>query len=1064
MKDKAGVPLPGVTVVATSPALQGSQAEITDSNGRYMITNLPPGTYLLWFYYSSAKVQVKDVEVRLGQAKVVNQSIDPMEGEVIILEDRGTIIDPTSTSQGLLITQDQMQNIPVPGRTFASTLGAAAGSQGDSRGVAFSGSTSLENQYVIDGVNTTALNFGTVGTPLINEFIEEIQILTGGYQAEFGRATGGVVNVVTKSGSNDFHGSVFSTIVPYQVNRTPVRPLLTSIAGVTDLDYQLDFGFDLGGPIVKDKVWFYVGFAPQLARNNIARIVQRQTDCREVMPDGQLSTCDPEAFGDGAPDEDPETGDRILEEVDRTEFKAVSSAYQFVSKINFAVRPEHQGQVSLLGAPVAGEGLFGVSGSPRATRADFQGLNTDIAAKWTSKFNNNKTEVEVIAGWHRDKYDQDAIDPAADDSPTSRIYFSNLSRFGEAGNEQMATMQGCNDSAARGADAYPFIENCPVFQYWLDSPGFIINNLEDRRSIALKATQRANFAGTHIIKGGLDTENNRTVDVRHLTGGRFYQVILGGYDQVRTYRYVRPGESGADVCGFNQDDDGRTNYDDPRTCDYLDESEVVGNTFNWAGFLQDSWQVQPNITINLGMRYEEQRLRYAEHLRGTTDDFTNQELGKNAITLRNMWAPRLGAIYDWTKEGRSKVYVSAGRFYESIPMALNDFSFSGDTLYGAFFGFAQCQNGPNPSQDSSGSTPSPYNCPDEITQSTNPTDGEVYRGGTTVVTPGTKAQFMDEAILGVQYEIIEDFTLGASLKTRRIGRVLEDMSIDNADTYIIGNPGEFDPDEEARLQAELDGLDPLSDEYDVLAARLEGFRHLRRFDKPRRDYNALELTATKRFSKRFYLQGSYTYSRAQGNYPGLLNDDTGQALPNISTQYDLAELLANRDGPLPQDRPHYIKLDGYYTHDFGKGGIATAGLRFRALSGTPLDALGGHYLYGFGESYLLPRGSQGRTEFVTGTDIHVSYGRRLAGGYDLTVFTDVINLFNQEQVSVVDELWTFDYVNPVVGGDPEDLIFAKEVSNTGAETTNPIGRNVAYGTPLGRYTPLYIRFGARLKF
>ena len=148
--------------------------------------------------------------------------------------------------------------------------------------------------------------------PLITEFIDEIQVITGGYQAEYGRATGGIVNVTTKHGSNELHGSVFSTVTPYQVNRTPVRQVATSIDGTTDLDYRADFGFELGGPIIKDKVWFFVGFAPVLRQNNITRTVQRLTDCRRLSPGGEVSECNPTDYSDGAIDEDPLTGDPDL--------------------------------------------------------------------------------------------------------------------------------------------------------------------------------------------------------------------------------------------------------------------------------------------------------------------------------------------------------------------------------------------------------------------------------------------------------------------------------------------------------------------------------------------------------------------------------------------------------------------------------------------------------------------------------------------------------------------------------------------------------------------------------
>jgi hypothetical protein len=1054
----SGAPLAGVTVVATSPALQGSQAAVTEATGHYRIDGLPPGTYLVTFYYASLEVQRRGVTVPLGQVTVVRQALDlGGAGEVIEIRGQGSTIDPTSTNQGTRITQDQMQNLPIPGRTFSSTLGAAPGSATDASGIGFSGSTSLENQYVIDGVNTTDLTTGTVGSPLINEFVEEIQVITGGYQAEYGRATGAVINVVTKQGSNEFHGSAFATIVPYEVDRTPVRQVRTSIDGTIDLDYSADFGVELGGPIVKDRVWFYVGFAPQLVQNNVRRTVQRQTDCRGVLPDGTLSDCDPEMYADGAPDEDPDTGDLLFEPLDRRQFKTTQQTYQWISKINAAVSREQQGQLSLIAMPRAGQTLYGVTGADRAMRVDYDALTTDVAGKWTAKLDDSRTELEGLLGWHRDKYDQDALDDSVLDTPTTRAYKFTLGRVGAAGGESMRALSGCTDSGAGGGDPYPAIDNCPVFQYWLDSPGFILDRRADRKSALGKVTERVDLAGTHIFKAGAELEDNRTADVHHYTGGRYFQLIGPGPDgQVRVFRYVRPDDpAGTDVCIGS---DGSVH-----TCQYLDSAPVAGHTIDWAGFVQDSWQIQPNLTLNAGVRYEEQRLRYADQIRGTTDPFTMEPLGKNAIVLRNMWAPRVGLLYDWTREGRSKAYASYGRFYESIPMELNDSAFSGTTQYGAYFAWAQC-SGSSASPDADGIAPSPYDCPERVSAGDPPAAGNSYRGGTTVVAPGTGAQYLDEIVVGGEYEIAPDLSVGLAYKNRRLGRVLEDMSVDSATTFVIGNPGRFDEGEEAALEAEIDDLPAGSTERARLESRLDAFRALRRFDVPRRDHDAVELTAVKRVSKGFFVQGSYTYARTRGNYPGLLNGDTGDALPNASTQYDLAELLANRDGALPQDRPHSLKLDGYYLFDFEQQGQLTAGIRYRAFSGTPKDALGAHYLYGFGESYVLPRGSQGRSPAVHSTDLHLGYSRKLARGTQLSAFVDVINFFNQEQVFATDEAYTFDNVDPVVGGDRSDLIWAKARSDDGLETNQPITRNVAYGTPAARYTPLFLRLGARLSF
>src|SRR4029079_13699817 len=131
-------------------------------------------------------------------------------------------------------------------------------------GFSFGGATGPENNFLIDGLNATNPGLGLQGTNFSVEFIKETEIITGGYNAEYGRATGGVVNVVTKSGSNEFHGGAWFTRPSRELNPTIVGRSGESVASLSHTTYAFDFGFDLGGPIVKDKVWFYIGFAPTL--------------------------------------------------------------------------------------------------------------------------------------------------------------------------------------------------------------------------------------------------------------------------------------------------------------------------------------------------------------------------------------------------------------------------------------------------------------------------------------------------------------------------------------------------------------------------------------------------------------------------------------------------------------------------------------------------------------------------------------------------------------------------------------------------------------------------------
>jgi len=158
-------------------------------------------------------------------------------------------------------------------RNFEAVATSIPGVKGDQYGFSVGGSGSPESNYIIDGVNVTDPAFGTQGSTLIQDFVQEVDIKTGGYQAEYGRATGGIINVVTKSGGNEFHGSVFVNWSPYEAERRPVGRVANAISSSVKQNFNLDFGAELGGPIIKDKLWFFAGFAPQIVSLNIDRII-----------------------------------------------------------------------------------------------------------------------------------------------------------------------------------------------------------------------------------------------------------------------------------------------------------------------------------------------------------------------------------------------------------------------------------------------------------------------------------------------------------------------------------------------------------------------------------------------------------------------------------------------------------------------------------------------------------------------------------------------------------------------------------------------------------------------
>jgi outer membrane receptor protein involved in Fe transport len=1061
-------PLYGATVVIAS-GRSAPQTVITEEDGRYRVTSLPPGDgYTVTVYFADLTVELKGIAVQVNGTVTLNI---PVSMETLVVYGDWSDIDTDDTKKGKRFRREDWEKMPTPGTDFESSIGQTPGTQNDGLGVAVSGSTSLESRYIVNGLDTTGLAYGNSGTSVLNDFIEEIEVVTGGYNAEYGRSTGGIINVVTRSGSNELAGSVFAYLTPGQLtaarDRAPTQA--TSIDARTDLDYELDFGAEVGGPIIKDNAWYWFGFAPQLAASTTTRTTKRRTDCRIRLDSGELSTpagerCTADAiqqYQDGEEDVDPTTGFYIYEDLDERELPSSSQAYSMLGKLNVAATPEHQGQLSLSATPSISRGQR-TYGYVAEQRLESRTLTADAAFKWTSKLNDNKTELEAVIGVHQSSVQFGSRGGQRDRQALQVLYFGSLGnwarldRGGAGPAESMATRQGCADN--QGGDPYAFIVNCPDegVGYAIGGPGSLADDMERRTAARLAAIHRVDALGNHEIKAGVDAEDNRIAHARNFSGDVYYQNLL---DRSHIYatRWVQLGADDADPAEFPDRCRDRASGAD-YACDHLGAgdpgTQVEGQTVNWSAYLRDSWQIRPHFTVNAGLRYEEQRLRYADDLQDTRDPLTGRDLGKNALVLQHLWAPRVGTIYDWTREGRSKVYGHWGRFYESIPMDINDRSFGGEVRYEQHFDAGdQCGDADEGIGGADGNQCQGIPAVDEL----------LYGSGV-LIAPGLKPQYLDEILLGAEYEIVEGLKLGVTYQNRRLGRVIEDVSVDGAQTYIIANPGEWSREEDRALEAQIAGtVDP--DERARLQAELDQFRRINMFDKPRRDYNALQFDVTRRFNKSFYLQGSYTYQRTTGNYPGLISYDNGQVDPNISSQYDLIELLANRSGPLPQDRPHYLKLDGYYTHDLKKFGLATVGARFRALSGTPVDVLGRHARYGTGETFLLPRGSIRRTDFETGLDLHAGYQRPLRYGMQLEIFADVFNVFDDQGTFSVDEDYTYlSNVNPITGGTYHDLIWAKELDDQGGETTSPIKRNPNFGNVATRYAPMSARFGLRLTF
>jgi hypothetical protein len=464
-----------------------------------------------------------------------------------------------------------------------------------------------------------------------------------------------------------------------------------------------------------------------------------------------------------------------------------------------------------------------------------------------------------------------------------------------------------------------------------------------------------------------------------------------------------------------------------------------------AMFLLDSWQIRPNLTLNAGVRWEQQTAYVADSLQGRLSP-EGEIIPEEAFRLNNMLAPRIGVVWDPTQEGRAKVFAHYGRFYESVPMDINVRAFGGEISQAAVLACDSATIDANV----------------ETLGACNEIAGEpdILGGGTEFVAPSIKGQYINELILGTEYELAADFKVGLNVVARNLPVAIEDVSTDGGENYLIANPGEnFDDDAAAldRQAMQIEATD--ANLAKLLRSRADQLRNVKNFDKPIRDYQALQITAQQRFSKNAMLLASYTYSRSKGNYPGLFSTETGQLDPNLTSLYDLPELMSNRYGSLGLDRPHLVKIDGFYQFDLEKAGVVIVGGSFRGQSGIAHNTLGRHQIYRLDESYILPRGAQPRSPFTMQADVRVTYGRRLSKKNTIEAFVDVFNILNAQSETDADERYTQQNIDPIVGGDVSDLKHAK---TAGADVTPLLNKN--FLNLNSRQAPLSMRFGLRYTF
>ncbi len=921
--DEQGGVLPGVTVEASSAALQGKQSATTDGSGSYRLPILPPGKYQVTTTLQGFASETRAVTVALGSNSVMDFVLRPATKESVVVAAEAPVINPSTTAIGHNIDQLQIKSLPTD-RNYASLAQVTPGVSydvdpynptADNAAISVYGSSSSENSYVIDGVDTSGVEYGKQGTNLNFEFIQEVEIKTGGYEAEYGRSTGGIINVITKSGGNEFHGDAFGYYDSdrYQAHNDHVGETTQGAA----LGFSReDFGADVGGYILKDRLWFFGAY-----------------DRVDNTLENQLTA-------------GPESGQVFNTKTTRN-LEAGKLTYR-LGEAGSIVASYFQDPTVQTGA--INDSNHTLNGDPTTFlgRQDFGGPNYALRGDYLF---GTSWLGSLQAARHEER---NAVGPA---------------------------------SAA--GDVVEYIDNTASgggFQ----TGGFGLiqkkNFIRDHYGASL-----TKYLFTHEIKGGVEYEKETADVVKRMSGGQ----------QVLKFDNPNPADNAQFPFIYQH------NYWTTPTATIADAplSELNASPEHkmTTAYLQDTWNVFSNLTVMAGIRWDRQQIIDSS--------------GVQQIDLKKDYAPRLGFTWDPTKDQKTKVYGSFGRFYEEIPMDLVIRSYSYERQP-HIINYDPVDFHPNPNAEQDFGTPSNI-----VGANIEPAD------------PNLHGQYVREFILGTEREVMPDMAVGIKYIYRNYGEVIEDFLSDPVNgVYSIGNPGEGIMQNNYDLNV-FNENPPVA--YPVKPAK--------------RIFRGVQLDATKRFSDRWSVLASYLWSKLDGNYDGEYAPFTNVGPdPNISAAYDYADFQTSgplnggpitqttNSGPLWNDRRTQIKVSGVYVAPFG----LNVGLSAYYKSGAPLSRMGFSDAYSRYEFFLTPRGSEGRSPAIYEADLHLGYPLGI-GPVTVNFLVDVFNLLNAQRAVLIDQRWDIN----------------NEVDNTSSTPTN-----ANYGKPVLRTPPRSVRFGARVSF